>query len=148
MLVSGMTAFSYTAEAHGHSQASVRDAQQELKSEGYYKGAVDGIDDPTTRAAIRKYQGDKNLTVNGRLDQETRNKLGVHTTAEASREAGPEATTAPSTATVSAAQRSLLKRDFIKATWMATWGKRPRQPFANTRRTAISMSPENWIKLP
>ncbi len=65
------------AQTNSHSRATVRDAQQKLKDGGFYTGKTDGQDGPVTHAAIRKYQQSQNLTVNGRLDQQTRNKLGV-----------------------------------------------------------------------
>ncbi len=80
-----------------------------------------------TRSAIRKYQADNNLAVNGRLDTETLQKLGVQQPGgEASRSATgttPEANTSNKTgaaasalppATVSAAQRSLKQKGFYK----------------------------------
>lgn len=113
---------------------TVRGAQEQLKDDGYYKGDVDGIDGPATRSAIRAYQRDKNLTVNGRLDRETCDRLGVRS--EASRDeirradrrsdevaanrrtgdADRSATEpyAPSTAAVRAAQRRLHDRGFFK----------------------------------
>ena len=60
-----------------YSQTEVKSAQQKLKDDGYYNGKIDGSDGPMTRAAIRKYQKSQNLTVNGRLDQQTIGKLGV-----------------------------------------------------------------------
>ena len=50
-----------------------------------------------TRAAIRKYQRDKNLAVNGQLDQETLNSLGIQAQGEASRSAQQPAPATPST---------------------------------------------------
>ncbi len=38
-------------------------------------------DGPMTHTAIRKYQSDNDLTVNGRLDTATRNQLGIRNTA-------------------------------------------------------------------
>ena|ERR1051326_1736394 len=119
MIGLGLAVFSQTALAHDYSQASIRDAQHELKEEGYYRGPVDGIDGPMTRAAIRKYQEDKNLAVNGRLDQITSKRLRVRMTnapvrmtGEANRSA--EIGSRPSSATVSAAQRSLQRKGFYK----------------------------------
>ena len=60
-----------------YSQTEAKSAQQKLKDDGYYNGKVDGIDGPMTHAAVRKYQQSQNLTVNGRLDRETCNSLGV-----------------------------------------------------------------------
>ena len=83
----GMIGFSGSALANGTSRSTIRSAQQQLQSNGYYHGKIDGVDGPMTRAAIRKYQHDNNLAVNGRLDNETRNQLGVGITGEASRSA-------------------------------------------------------------
>lgn len=58
-------------------QATVKQAQEQLKKDGYYTGNVDGIDGPETHEAIRKYQQSENLKVNGRLDKQTCNKLGI-----------------------------------------------------------------------
>jgi peptidoglycan hydrolase-like protein with peptidoglycan-binding domain len=106
-------------------RSMVRSAQQQLKTNGYYTGAIDGMNGPMTRAAIRKYQGDNNLAVNGRLDLQTREKLGLQpaaTAGEASRAAtgtnqeatGTNQAPALPAATVSAAQRSLKKKGFYK----------------------------------
>jgi len=46
---------------------SVAAAQRELQSQGYYCGAIDGLIGPETRAAIRAYQADHGLVINGRL---------------------------------------------------------------------------------
>jgi peptidoglycan endopeptidase LytE len=116
------------AQAPVSSRSMVRSAQQQLKSSGYYTGKIDGIDGRMTRAAIRKYQADNNLTVTGRLDTDTLQKLGVQQPGgEASRSAAgttPEANPTNNTggaaasavppATVSAAQRSLKQKGFYK----------------------------------
>lgn len=60
-----------------YSQSEVRSAQQKLKDDGYYNGSVDGQDGPETHAAIRKYQEAQHLRVNGMLDRQTCDKLGV-----------------------------------------------------------------------
>lgn len=66
-----------SSSSSNYSASVVRNAQQQLKNDGYYTGHIDGIDGPMTRQAIRKYQQAQNLTVNGRLDQQTCQKLGV-----------------------------------------------------------------------
>jgi peptidoglycan hydrolase-like protein with peptidoglycan-binding domain len=107
-------------QARVSSRSMLRSAQQQLKSSGYYTGKIDGMNGPMTRTAIRKYQTDNNLTVNGRLDTETVQKLGLQQPAgEASRSASGTATgTSPApalpSATVSAAQRSLQEKGFYK----------------------------------
>jgi peptidoglycan hydrolase-like protein with peptidoglycan-binding domain len=52
-------------------------AQKKLNDEGYSVGTPDGKMGPHTRAAIRKYQKDNNLTVTGRLDESTLTHLNV-----------------------------------------------------------------------
>ncbi len=53
-------------------------AQQELKNKGYSPGPIDGIDGPKTEAAISAYQKDKHLAVDGRLNAEVMDSLGLH----------------------------------------------------------------------
>jgi peptidoglycan hydrolase-like protein with peptidoglycan-binding domain len=56
---------------------SVREAQQALKDKGFDPGPVDGLSGPKTQAAVRQYQAKQNLTVDGRLGQQTLDSLGV-----------------------------------------------------------------------
>lgn len=114
-LLCGTAVFYNSAQAHDYSQTAIRSAQQQLKSQGYYNGSVDGIDGPMTRSAIRNYQSQNNLAVNGRLDHETRSSLGVATSGEANRSAvESSATPAPSSPTISASQRCLQQKGFYK----------------------------------
>jgi peptidoglycan hydrolase-like protein with peptidoglycan-binding domain len=57
-------------------RSDVRQAQQQLKAEGLYRGKVDGKDGPKTRAAIRQFQKKNGLPVTARLDENTMNQLG------------------------------------------------------------------------
>jgi hypothetical protein len=59
------------------SDSSVRDAQNALNSHGYDAGAADGRMGPTTRAAIMKFQADKNLPQTGTLDTATMSALNA-----------------------------------------------------------------------
>jgi peptidoglycan DL-endopeptidase LytE len=132
VLAGGMMGMASIAQAQTNSGSTIRNAQEQLKTDGYYNGAVDGVDGPATRAAIRKYQSDNQLTVNGRLDQATCNKLGLGS-GEANRTANnpgnnPSSNTQnnpannnmqPNTgtnspSTVMAAQRNLHQKGFYK----------------------------------
>jgi peptidoglycan hydrolase-like protein with peptidoglycan-binding domain len=53
----------------------VKQAQQQLKSEGFYKGAIDGRIGPATRNALRQFQQQHGLAANSMLDQETMQRL-------------------------------------------------------------------------
>jgi peptidoglycan hydrolase-like protein with peptidoglycan-binding domain len=55
----------------------VKEVQENLRDKGYYKGQVDGILGPRTKAGIRQYQKAENLPVTGHLDAQTAGKLGV-----------------------------------------------------------------------
>jgi peptidoglycan hydrolase-like protein with peptidoglycan-binding domain len=44
---------------------TVAAVQQQLALQGYYRGAVDGIEGPRTRAAVRAYEADHGLAVTG-----------------------------------------------------------------------------------
>jgi peptidoglycan hydrolase-like protein with peptidoglycan-binding domain len=52
-------------------------AQQALKDKGYDPGTIDGQMGPRTRAALADYQKAEGLKQTGRLDDETRAKLGM-----------------------------------------------------------------------
>lgn len=67
----------FTRGDDGDPVAQIRAAQRELRSRGYYGGAIDGIVGPLTRSALRKFQGDHNLKVTGSLDEATQKKLGI-----------------------------------------------------------------------
>jgi membrane-bound lytic murein transglycosylase B len=54
---------------------AVKQAQQQLKSEGLYKGAIDGRVGPQTRDAVRKFQQQSGLAASSTLDQETLQRL-------------------------------------------------------------------------
>jgi peptidoglycan hydrolase-like protein with peptidoglycan-binding domain len=55
----------------------VVDVQQELAREGYYRGAIDGIIDSGTRSAIVAYQRDHGLPVNGQINVQLIELLGL-----------------------------------------------------------------------
>jgi len=55
----------------------VKSAQDALKAKGYDPGASDGAMGPRTRAALRNFQKAEGLRATGRLDTDTRSKLGV-----------------------------------------------------------------------
>lgn len=59
------------------STATVRAAQQALKDKGFDPGAVDGVNGPATRSAVKKYQAQQNLDADGRLGSKTLDALGV-----------------------------------------------------------------------
>jgi hyperosmotically inducible protein len=67
---------SMRASAKG-SNAQVMGMQQALKDKGFDPGSVDGVMGPKTSSALRAYQKSENLTMTGRLDGDTRAKLGV-----------------------------------------------------------------------
>lgn len=50
-------------------------AQTELKAQGYYDGVLDCLDGPQTRSAIRRFQADRGLYVDGTLGEDTRRAL-------------------------------------------------------------------------
>jgi peptidoglycan hydrolase-like protein with peptidoglycan-binding domain len=56
---------------------TVMAAQQALKDKGHDPGMIDGKMGPHTRAALVGYQKAEGLKVTGRLDDDTRTKLGM-----------------------------------------------------------------------
>jgi Putative peptidoglycan binding domain len=78
ILASSVLAFSLLAvPVMAQSHSTIQEAQQALKDKGFYAGSVDGVNGPTTRAAIKKFQTQQNLTADGRLGPKTLDALGV-----------------------------------------------------------------------
>jgi hypothetical protein len=55
----------------------VKRIQEALKDKGYDPGEIDGAMGPRTSAALREFQQAEGLRVTGRLDSDTRSKLGI-----------------------------------------------------------------------
>jgi peptidoglycan hydrolase-like protein with peptidoglycan-binding domain len=55
--------------------ADVRAAQEQLRAAGMYDGPIDGVWGPETRAALERYQQNRNLPVTGRIDDQTSTAL-------------------------------------------------------------------------
>jgi len=62
------------------SHDQMKQVQEKLKSEGLYKGQVDGIAGPETKQALEQFQKQQSLQQTGSLDQQTLDKLGVNQT--------------------------------------------------------------------
>jgi peptidoglycan hydrolase-like protein with peptidoglycan-binding domain len=58
-------------------QKLVRGVQQELKSEGFDPGPVDGVWGPKTSGAVREFQKAQGLEASGQLNARTLAELGV-----------------------------------------------------------------------
>jgi len=57
------------------SEMTKEDIQRALKNAGYYTGAIDGKIGPMTQAAIREFQNDMGLKVDGVAGRNTKEKL-------------------------------------------------------------------------
>ena len=57
-----------------------RDIQSALKGAGYYQGTVDGKIGPSTKDAIKAFQGDHGLSPDGVVGRQTWEKLKTYTT--------------------------------------------------------------------
>jgi hypothetical protein len=55
----------------------VADVQRELARAGYYRGAIDGVYGPGTRAAIRAFERDNGLRIDGQIDSRLLGTLGL-----------------------------------------------------------------------
>lgn len=61
-----------------YSQTQIlRQAQEKMKAQGHYSGTADGIRGPGTQTALHAWQQAQGLTVSGRLDTATVQKLGL-----------------------------------------------------------------------
>jgi Putative peptidoglycan binding domain len=61
----------------GPGAEQVKAVQQALQAKGMDPGPIDGIMGPKTTVALKAFQKDQKLTESGRLDDQTRDKLGV-----------------------------------------------------------------------
>lgn len=59
---------------------TIQKAQQALKEKGFYKGEVSGKMDTNTRDAIKAFQAQQGIRETGRLNKETRQRLGIEAT--------------------------------------------------------------------
>jgi peptidoglycan hydrolase-like protein with peptidoglycan-binding domain len=84
----------------------VKQVQASLQKDGLYRGNVDGVWGPDTKAAVQHYQQSHNLTADGQLDSPTLSSLNLPQTATAAPTASGEpassATGSPAMPTVSA----------------------------------------------
>jgi len=62
------------------STTDIEAAQQQLKAQGLYKGAIDGELGPETKTALAHFQRRSGLPETATLDQQTRNLLMGHAT--------------------------------------------------------------------
>jgi hypothetical protein len=78
---SGDYDYGYGAPEYAYRGAPVdslgADVQEALRRRGYYRGVVDGVIGPGSRAAIRAYQHDRGLAVTGRIDTSLVRSLNV-----------------------------------------------------------------------
>jgi hypothetical protein len=61
----------------GAGSEQVKSVQKALQDKGMDPGPIDGIMGPKTMAALKAFQKDQKLTESGKLDDQTREKLGV-----------------------------------------------------------------------
>jgi len=62
-------------QAQNNANEQVRAAQQQLRAAGLYNGQVDGLMDPDTMAAVKRFQQQRGLPQTSMLDQPTTNAL-------------------------------------------------------------------------
>jgi His-Xaa-Ser repeat protein HxsA len=73
----GYAASEYSQSEYDAGDSSVSQVQAALAREGYYHGAIDGSVGPATRNALRRYQQNHGLDVNGRIDRPVLEALGL-----------------------------------------------------------------------
>ena len=67
----------YYAEAAITDDATVAAVQRRLARGGYYRGSIDGVIGQGTRAAIRAYERNNGLPVDGQIDRQLLRTLGL-----------------------------------------------------------------------
>jgi peptidoglycan hydrolase-like protein with peptidoglycan-binding domain len=108
--------------ALAYADQRIESVQQALKDQGFYYGEITGEPSANLTAAIRRYQIRNGLTVNGELNSETLQSLGIDSSGIARRQAKPAQT--PSLGTVNRGDQSTSP--------VASATPPPVQPFANT----------------
>jgi hypothetical protein len=66
-----------TSMTGGASSEQVKSVQKALQDKGMDPGPLDGVMGPKTMAALKAFQKDQKLPESGKLDDQTREKLGV-----------------------------------------------------------------------
>lgn len=76
-----------SAPTYTNTPLLVRIVQQKLTKLGYYHGAIDGLYGPASKQAVRNFQLDVNLPVDGNVGPQTAQKLAyrAHNAANVSR---------------------------------------------------------------
>jgi hypothetical protein len=69
--------YSYYTPTYGYDASMVAAVQQRLGQLGYYRGAVDGVVGPRTRAAIAAFESRNGLVVDGRISRSLLDRLGL-----------------------------------------------------------------------
>ena len=67
----------YSRNGTTHNDSMVALVQEQLARDGYYKGAIDGVEGSRTYYAIRAYQRDHNLQVDGEITDEVLQAMGL-----------------------------------------------------------------------
>ena len=66
-----------TNDGGGKDYSMAARVQRQLASAGYYRGAIDGIVGNGTRRAIRNYERDNGLPVDGQIDDQLLSTMGI-----------------------------------------------------------------------
>ncbi len=74
--LSGIAAVAYSA--YGSRGEEVREIQARLAALGYYNGSIDGIYGVQTKNAVKRFQQDRNLTVDGIAGEKTLAALNIN----------------------------------------------------------------------
>lgn len=69
--------YSYYQPGYGYNGSTVAAVQRRLGELGYYRGAVDGVIGPRTRAAIAAFESTNGMAVDGVISTRLLNRMGV-----------------------------------------------------------------------
>ena len=75
--VGWLSLISEVAYPQGYDNATVLKVQEELQAMGYNPGPLDGIWGRKTKRALKKFQYESGLTVTGKIDRPTKERLGL-----------------------------------------------------------------------
>lgn len=75
--VTGVGEYKFRNLSEGSKGTLVQIVQQQLKAQGYYKGAIDGVFDKETKKAVKQFQIENKLPETGGITTVEYNLLGI-----------------------------------------------------------------------
>lgn len=106
----------------GVSRDTVREIQTSLQAKGFYKGPLDGIIGPQTRAALANYRQSEGLPPTAVLDQKTLHELTASATASNAAATSGSGSSAPPRMSAGQIRDQVQAQGYSNVTAISPWG--------------------------